>query len=168
MVSWESHKEALSISFLGTYSEDLLFPLCLYSNITSRWSLATQTEIVIQLSSFLLILFFSFFSLGFSGSSAGKESACNLGDLGLIPGLGKIPWRREWLPTPVFWTGEFHRLYSPRSRKELDTTKLLSLFFFISSDHKFTIYFTYLTVAAAAAKSLPLCLTLCDPRGGYR
>ena len=25
----------------------------------------------------------------------------------------KIPWRREWLPTPVFWPGEFHGLYSP-------------------------------------------------------
>ena len=27
---------------------------------------------------------------------------------------GKIlPWRRERLPTPVFWPGEFHGLYSP-------------------------------------------------------
>ena len=24
--------------------------------------------------------------------------------------VGKIPWRREWLPTPVFWPEEFHRL----------------------------------------------------------
>ena len=28
---------------------------------------------------------------GFPGSSNGKESACNAGDLGLIPGLGKSP-----------------------------------------------------------------------------
>ena len=28
---------------------------------------------------------------GFPGSSAGKESACNVGDLGLIPGLGRPP-----------------------------------------------------------------------------
>ena len=27
--------------------------------------------------------------------------------------VGKIPWRREWLPTPVFWPREFHGLYSP-------------------------------------------------------
>ena len=27
--------------------------------------------------------------------------------------VGKIPWRRERLPTPVFWPGEFHGLYSP-------------------------------------------------------
>ena len=25
---------------------------------------------------------------------------------------GKIPWRRKRLPTPVFWPGEFHGLYS--------------------------------------------------------
>ena len=29
--------------------------------------------------------------LGFPPGSAGKESACNVGDLGSIPGLGKIP-----------------------------------------------------------------------------
>ena len=29
--------------------------------------------------------------LGFSGGSAGKESACSAGDLGLIPGLGRSP-----------------------------------------------------------------------------
>ena len=28
------------------------------------------------------------------------------------PWVEKIPWRREKLPTPVFWPGEFHGLYS--------------------------------------------------------
>ena len=32
---------------------------------------------------------------------------------GFDPWVGKIPWRRERLPTPVFWPGEFHELYSP-------------------------------------------------------
>ena len=41
--------------------------------------------------------------------------------------VGKIPWRRERLPTPVFWPVEFHRLYSPWGRKEFDMTELLSL-----------------------------------------
>ena len=27
---------------------------------------------------------------------------------GFSPWIGKIPWRREWLPTPVFLPGEFH------------------------------------------------------------
>ena len=38
-----------------------------------------------------------------------------------------MPWKREWLPTPVFWPGEFHGLYSPWGRKESDTTEQLSL-----------------------------------------
>ena len=83
---------------------------------------------------------------------AGKEFACNAGDLDSVPGLGtspgegigyslqyswaslmaqmvknlpamqetcvrslgwEDPWRREQVPTPVFWSGEFHGLYSP-------------------------------------------------------
>ena len=52
----------------------------------------------------------SFIILGFPCGSAGKESTCNVGDPGSVPGFGKIPWRRERLPTPVFWPGESHAL----------------------------------------------------------
>ena len=110
-------------------------------------------------------------NMGFPDSSVGKEFACNAGDPGSIPGLGrstgegigyslqyswasivpqlvknppimqetwvrslgreeKISWRRERLPTPVFWPGEFHGLYSPCGHKESDTT-----FTFITDDH---------------------------------
>ena len=41
----------------------------------------------------------------------------------LDPWVGKIPWRRERLPSPVFWPEEFHGVYSPWGRKELDTTE---------------------------------------------
>ena len=34
---------------------------------------------------------------------------------------------KEQLPTPVFWPGEFHGLYSPWGHKELDMTDRLSL-----------------------------------------
>ena len=37
------------------------------------------------------------------------------------------PWRRERLPTPVFWPGEFHGLYNPWGCKELDTTEQLTV-----------------------------------------
>ena len=61
------------------------------------------------------------------------DSACHGGDLGSIPGFdpwdGKIPWRRERLPTPVFWPGAFHAPYSPWGHKESDTTEQLSLSF---------------------------------------
>ena len=65
---------------------------------------------------------------GFPGGSEAKESACNAGDPGLIPGLGRFPWRRKWQPTPVFLPGESHGQrslvgYSPRGRKELDRTE---------------------------------------------
>ena len=40
--------------------------------------------------------------MGFPDSSAGKETACNAGAPSLIPGLGRCPWRRDRLPTPVF------------------------------------------------------------------
>ena len=34
-----------------------------------------------------------------------------MGDLGSIPGSGRFPGRRERLPSPVFWPGEFHGLH---------------------------------------------------------
>ena len=63
----------------------------------------------------------------------GKVSTCNVGGLGLIPGLGRSPVR-ERLPTPVFWPREFHEQrslvgYSPWGHKESDTTEWLSLSF---------------------------------------
>ena len=60
-------------------------------------------------------------NLGFHGGSDGKESACNAGDLDLIPELGRSPG--EGLPTPVFWPGELHGLCSPWGLKEWDTTE---------------------------------------------
>ena len=67
--------------------------------------------------------------------SAGKESACNAGDLGSISGLGRSPREGKGYPLqegkgypfPVFWPGEFHGLYSPWGRKESDMTEQLSL-----------------------------------------
>ena len=46
--------------------------------------------------------------------------------------VGNIPWRREWLPSPVFFPAEFHGQrslvgYSPRGCKVSDTTKQLTL-----------------------------------------
>ena len=43
------------------------------------------------------------FSLeGFPGGSAGKESACNVGDLGLIPGLGISPGEGNSYPLQYY------------------------------------------------------------------
>ena len=43
--------------------------------------------------------------------------------------VGKILWRKR-LPTPIFWPGEFHALYSPWAQKESDRTERLSLSLF--------------------------------------
>ena len=52
----------------------------------------------------------------FPGSSAGKESTCSVGDLGLIPGLGRSPEEGKGYPLP-YWPREFHGLYSPLNHK---------------------------------------------------
>ena len=39
-----------------------------------------------------------FLVLGFPCGSAGKESACNVGDLGSVPGLGKSPGEGKGYP----------------------------------------------------------------------
>ena len=64
--------------------------------------------------------------LGFPGGSAGKETSCNERPV-FDHWIGKIPWRREWLPTPVFWFRAFHGLYSPWGHKESDMTEWLAL-----------------------------------------
>ena len=37
---------------------------------------------------------------------SGKESVCQCRRRGLVPWVGKIPWRRKWQPTPVFLPGK--------------------------------------------------------------
>ena len=44
------------------------------------------------------------------------------------PWVRKIPQRRERLPTPGFWPGEFHGKYSPWGHKESDTTERLTFY----------------------------------------
>ena len=64
---------------------------------------------------------------------------------GFDPSVEKIPWRREQLPTPVLWPGEFHGLYNPWGLQELDMTERLSChkkltFSFIEKIQKYEIY----------------------------
>ena len=69
--------------------------------------------------------------MGFSGGSDGKESNCNSGDLGSIPGLGRSSGKGN------SYSLQYSSLenpmdrgacgYSPRGHKELDTTERLTL-----------------------------------------
>ena len=73
-------------------------------------------------------------TLGFPGGSDGKEERIHLwcGRPGFHPWVGKVPWRREWQPTPVLLFGEFHgwgawRVTVHGGPKELGKTEWLTL-----------------------------------------
>jgi len=64
--------------------------------------------------------------MGFPGGSAGEESACNAGDMGSIPGLGRFPGERNGYPL------QYSGLENPMNCivhgvEELDMTERLSL-----------------------------------------
>ena len=84
--------------------------LFLHSSLVAYWA---PTDL--GSSSFSVIFFASSYCSwrSFPHSSVSNKSACNAGDLGLIPGSGETPgegngnpWRREWQPTPVFLPGK--------------------------------------------------------------
>ena len=66
--------------------------------------------------------------MGFPGGSDGKESACNVGDLGSIPGLGRSPGGRHGNPLHYSCLENPHGQrglagYNPWGCKELDMTE---------------------------------------------
>ena len=83
---------------------------------------------------------------GFPDSSAGKESSCNTGDPGLIPGSGRFPGEGHGNPLQGSCLENPHGQrclagYSPRRHKESDTIE------WPSTVHQFmsniSIYFTF-------------------------
>ena len=69
---------------------------------------------------------------GFPGGSDGKRICLQCRGPRFNPWVLNIPWRREWLPIPVFLTGEFHGQrnlagYGPWDCRESDTTEQLTL-----------------------------------------
>ena len=70
------------------------------------------------------------YHLGLLRWLSGKESTCNAGDTGLIPGSGRSPGGGNGNPTPVFLPGKSHgqrRLVgsNPRGHKESGMTERL-------------------------------------------
>ena len=49
-----------------------------------------------------------FFLMGLHRRLSGKEPACQCKRGRFHPWVWKIPWRREWQPTPIFLPGESH------------------------------------------------------------
>ena len=86
-------KKIVSINFL--YFPDgpmVTTPYFLCKGHMFNHCLGTNTDMGTSRASFV----------GFPGGSDSKESACNAAD----PWVGRIPWRRAWQPTPVFFPGE--------------------------------------------------------------
>ena len=66
--------------------------------------------------------------MGFPGGSDSEESACNMGDLDLIPGLGRSPGGGHGNPLQYFCLENPHEQrslagYSPLGHKKLDMTE---------------------------------------------
>ena len=81
-----------------------------------------------------------------------SANAINTGDR-FSPWVGKIPWRGEWLPTPVLLPGEFLGQrslvgYSPWGHKELDMAEQLSTHTY-SQTHLFIHSFSHAFISAS-------------------
>ena len=77
---------------------------------------------------FIYLYVYLFTSRDFTGGADGKASVYNSRDLGLIPGLGRSPGEGNGNPLQELLPGESHGQrslvgYSPRGRKESDTTE---------------------------------------------
>ena len=109
-VRWANTESYIYIYIYNTESYIYIYIyiyIYMYIYIYNRDSVSVNS--VFLLSSYINIPFMMVFSLLllrnkhfssallliFSCVSAGKESACNVGDLDSVPGLGRFPWRRE-------------------------------------------------------------------------
>ena len=70
----------------------------------------SKGDLLLRTSQILPSFFFFFFFLriGLLSWLNGKEPACQCRRCGFNLWVGKIPWSRKWLPTPVFLPGKFH------------------------------------------------------------
>ena len=87
-------------------------------HMTPQKSMVSALHFVGSMSFFFLFLTLEFEPHFFTSGSNDKESPCNAGDLftrpiyEIDPWVGKLLWRREWLPTSVVLPEEFN---GPRS-----------------------------------------------------
>ena len=87
--------------------------------------------------------------MDFPRGLAGKESACNAGDLGSISGLGRSPGEGNGNPFQVFFPGKSHGQrslagYSSWGLKESDMTEQLPFFSVFTVARDSLIYVSYL------------------------
>ena len=80
-------------------SSFLFGPLkCRFPGQLTQASIVCKQQKVSSSVQRLVLIFTTSLLLHFPGGSAGKESACNAGDMGSIPGLGRIPGEGNGYP----------------------------------------------------------------------
>ena len=114
MTCWELRKPGCVVWTIHTAALDQLPSQGMYLALSTYWAQQTQENDVSRLcltgketrARAGLSHFSKFWDS--HGGLRHKETACDAGDPGSIPGLGRFPWRRKWLPTPLFLPGESH------------------------------------------------------------
>ena len=125
--TWEIHAKSTNPR-LNMCSSDTLLPFFVHVTFPLFHTSSLTPIQLLYLTRFLRTCLTWFFS--FPGGSVGKEPACNAGDLGLIPGLGRSPGGRH---------SNLENLHGQRSlvgyslwdHNELDMTEWLSTLTFI-------------------------------------
>ena len=115
---WEAPKSLRMMTAAMKIKRCLLFGRKVMTNLDS---ILKSRDIILQKNVHLVKATVFSDSHCFPGDSEVKASACNVGDLGSMPGSGRFPWRRKWQST-VFLPGESHGQrslvgYSPRGRR---------------------------------------------------
>ena len=114
MTCWELRKPGCLVWTIHTAALDQLPSQGMYLALSTYWAQQTQENGVSRLcltgkETGARAGLSHFSKLWDSpGGLHRKETACDAGDPGSIPGLGRFPWRRKWLPTPLFLPGESH------------------------------------------------------------
>jgi len=111
-------KVSYCISFLASFCLPSIFHFFLFFifnfQISSRKEFNFIPSITCFLSRDMLITNRTCYIRGFRDGSDGKESTCNVGDMGLIPGLGRFPGGGHGNPL------QYSCLENPRGQRSLE------------------------------------------------
>ena len=102
-----------------------------------NWKIALKSEMFsfssMEVKTILALSFITvYITIKAACGASGKEPTSECKRCGFSPWVRKIPWRREWQPTPAFLPGEFHgqrslAVYSPWGHKESNMTERQTL-----------------------------------------
>ena len=106
--------------------------LAICTSCLVRCPFMSFAHVLIEFFPFCVVEFWELYSFLASVVAQMVKNLPAVWDTHVDPWVGKIPWRRAWLPTPVFLPAEFHGQrslagYSPWGPRESDTAERLTL-----------------------------------------